>query len=177
MIRSMRWRAPLVFAVAALAASVTPLLAWPEFSGPDRTPAFPGWPTHLEGLPLTELPLTAREAGFVQSFPGRVARFTDGEREIILRWVASPTRKLHPAADCFRASGYAIAPLPARASASGSGMMGCFRASRGGEAMSVCEIIRDGEGYSWPDVSAWFWHALFGGARGPWWAVVVAQKA
>ena len=119
---------------------------------------FPGWPTRYEGRALIELPLTPREAAFVQDFPGRVGRFSDGRREIIIRWVGAPTRRLHPAADCFRGSGYGITPLPVRRDAAGAAM-GCFRASHAARRMTVCELIRDEHGESWPDVSAWYWHA------------------
>jgi len=51
-------------------------------------------------------PLSNRETRLMNRFPGRIARFTDGNREIILRYVASPTRTLHPAAECFEAVGY-----------------------------------------------------------------------
>jgi hypothetical protein len=86
----------LAAAVAALAPFAT------RSSGAVASAPFPGWPTHYDGRALTELPLTPREAGFTQDFPGRVGRFSDGQREIIIRWVGAPTRRLHPAADCFR---------------------------------------------------------------------------
>jgi hypothetical protein len=34
--------------------------------------------------------------------------------------------------------------------------------------MTVCEVIRDERGAAFPDVSAWYWNALFGVTRGPW---------
>lgn len=162
-----------LFLVAALVAGLVPFLGGRDSGNRKAGTTFPGWPAQLEGRPLTPLPLTAREAGFVRDFPGRIGRFSDGSREIILRWVAAPTRKLHPAADCLRGSGYTIVPLPARISETGAAMS-CFRARRGGEAMSVCEVIRDEAGSSWPDVSAWYWHALTGRGRGPWWSLTIA---
>jgi hypothetical protein len=135
---------------------------------------FPGWPAHYDGRPLQEMPLGQRELAFVRDFPGRIGRFSDGVREIIIRWVGTPTRRLHPARDCFRASGYSVAALPARGHARGAAM-GCFHASRGEERMTVCEQIRDQEGQTWSDVSAWYWHALLGRTRSPWWSVVVAE--
>jgi exosortase/archaeosortase family protein len=156
---------------AALAAALMPLVA----HAPGRAAAvagFPGWPGEHEGRTLTPLPLTDREAAFVRDFPGRIARFSDGSREIILRWVAEPTRRLHPASDCFRGSGYAITPLPLRRDVSGAAM-GCFRATRGGEVMTVCEQIRDGAGTRWSDASSWYWEAMLGRSQGPWWSVVV----
>jgi len=136
--------------------------------------SFPGWPLDYDGRPLTQMPLTGREAAFAQNFPGSVGRFSDGKREIIIRWVGAPTRRLHPAADCFRAIGYSIAPLPTRSDGRGAAMA-CFRASRKHETVAVCELIRDEQGQSWPDVSGWYWHALLGWSRAPWWSFVVAE--
>jgi hypothetical protein len=166
--------APVALVVAALLAALAPVLRLTWGQTPDQGSAFPGWPTHFEGRLLQPLPLTPREALFVAAFPGRVGRFRDGQREIIVRWVAAPTRLLHPAADCFRGVGYAIAPLPARRTADGH-VMSCFRATRGNEAMTACEIIRGADGSHWPDVSAWYWSALLGTSHAPWWSYVVAE--
>jgi hypothetical protein len=136
---------------------------------------FPGWPTHYEGRALSEMPLTRREAAFVQDFPGRVGRFTDGTREIIVRWVGAPTRRLHAASDCFRGSGYGITPLPVRRDAAGAAMS-CFRARHQADDMTVCELIRDERGESWPDVSAWYWNAILAATPAPWWSFVVAER-
>src|SRR5262245_4519810 len=95
--------------LAAAAAALAPLVT--RSGGAVASAPFPGWPGHYEGRALVELPLTAREAAFTQDFPGRVGRFSDGQREIIIRWLGAPTRKLHSAADCFRGSGYAITPI------------------------------------------------------------------
>ncbi len=84
--------------VAAAAAALAPLVARSGSAAPVAEGNFPGWPTQYEGRALTELPLTQRELAFVRDFPGRVGRFSDGRREIIIRWVGAPTRRLHPAA-------------------------------------------------------------------------------
>src|SRR5262249_19477717 len=42
--------------------------------------------------------------------------------------------------------------------------------------LKVCELIRDERGQNWPDVSAWYWHALLGWTHSPWWSVVVATN-
>lgn len=55
--------------------------------------AFPGWPTQFENRPLIALPLSALEESLQKDFPGRVGRFTDGRREIILRWVTRETQQ------------------------------------------------------------------------------------
>ena len=162
------------FLLAALAAAVAPLVGASSDAGAGNA-GFPGWPTDYEGRALTEMPLTPRENSFVRDFPGRVGRFSDGRREIIIRFVDAPTRRLHPAADCFRGIGYGITPMPVRKEASGAAMS-CFRAGHGGDAIAVCELIRDQHGSVWPDVSAWYWNAIFGATEGPWWSFVVAER-
>ena len=163
------------FLMAVIAAALAPLFGRAGDSAVAANANFPGWPITYEGRALTELPLTAREAAFVQDFPGRVGRFSDGRREIIIRWVGAPTRRLHPAADCFRGSGYSIVPMPVRRDAAGAAMS-CFRASHQTDRMMVCEVINNERGDSWPDVSAWYWNAIFASSAAPWWSFVVAEK-
>ena len=134
---------------------------------------FPGWPMQFEGKPLRALPLSRLERQFQERFPGRVGRFTDGRREIILRWVDAPTRKLHPAGDCFKASGYTLAPLPLQSN--GGVHWSGFVASRGAARLAVRERIHDAQGGQWSDVSSWYWAAQLGQTRGPWWAITVAE--
>ena len=165
--------AALLLAAAAAAAALAPLLE--RSNGAAASAPFPGWPTEYESRALNELPLTPREAAFVQDFPGRVGRFSDGTREIIIRWVGTPTRRLHSAADCFRGSGYTITPVAARKASDGI-MMGCFRATLRGASMTVCEVIRDDRGGSWSDVSAWYWDGMLRSSAPPWWSFVVAQS-
>jgi hypothetical protein len=160
------------FLLAALAAAAAPLAKSHDARAANA--GFPGWPTHYEGRPLAAMPLTARENAFVRDFPGRVGRFTDGRREIIIRFVDAPTRRLHSTADCFRGIGYSISPMPVRKNASGA--MSCFRAGHGGDSIAVCEMISDEHGSIWPDVSAWYWSAMFGASVGPWWSFVVAER-
>jgi hypothetical protein len=162
-----------VMLLAAAAAALAPFVT--RSNGAAASAPFPGWPTHYDDHALTELPLTPRETGFTQDFPGRVGRFSDGEREIIIRWVGAPTRLLHSAADCFRGSGYAITPIAARKGRDGR-TMGCFRATLRGASMTVCEVIRDERGGSWSDVSAWYWNGMLRSSPPPWWSFVVAQS-
>src|SRR5439155_24588963 len=108
--RRMDRRAALPFLAACVIAAAAPLVPAPQ--APAAAAGFPGWPAEFEGRPLRPLPLTALEERFADNFPGRVGRFSDGDREIILRWVAHETRRVHPAADCFKASGYELTPKP-----------------------------------------------------------------
>jgi len=169
-----RRRDSISFVAACLVAALVPLL--PAAPAPAAASGFPGWPTEFEGRPLRPLPLSALEARFADNFPGRVGRFSDGEREIILRWVTHETRRLHPAADCFKASGYELTPGPIEIDAHGV-RWGRFLARRGGTSISVRERLHDADGQSFSDVSAWYWAAFRGRSRGPWWAITVASRA
>jgi hypothetical protein len=166
-------RSTSLFAVICLIAAAMPLLGTP-LPAP-ATADFPGWPTHHEGKPLQSLPLTALERRFAENFPGRVGRFSDGEREVVMRWVSSATRKLHPAADCFRGSGYSITPQAIQVDGNGA-RWGSFIAVRGAVRIAVRERIYDAAGNGWTDVSSWYWAALRGQSLRPWWAVTVATS-
>jgi hypothetical protein len=158
---------------ACLVAAVVPLLG----AQPNPAPVgeFPGWPTHFAGKPLRALPSGARERRFAADFPGRIGRFSDGERELVIRWVSLETRKLHPASDCFRGIGYSIAPRPLAVDAD-SARWGKFVATRGKERLEVRERIYDARGNQWTDVSAWYWAAITGKSQGPWWAITIASS-
>jgi hypothetical protein len=141
-----------------------------------RADEFPGWPAAWEGEPINEVALSESERRFNRKFPGRIAKFTDGRRELIFRWVTQSTRQLHGSADCFRGMGYTIAPEPAvidRQRATWS----CFSAKRGSQRLLVRERITDEQGCEWTDVSAWYWSAVLRQTHGPWMAVTIAENA
>jgi exosortase/archaeosortase family protein len=162
-----------VFLAACLAAGLVPLAPASSSSaavGED----FPGWPETWNGRPLKPLELSARESRFARQFPGRVARFTDGHHELILRWVAVPTRKLHPASDCFRALGGRIRPRPLALDERGAAW-GVFEVDVDSKTLVVHEQFTDGAGNTWSDVSSWYWSAVSGRTQGPWWVYVVVK--
>jgi hypothetical protein len=130
------------------------------------------WPTHFRDQPLTQQPLSTLEQRFAQRFPGAIARFSDGARTLVLREVGRPTRQMHPAADCFRAAGYAIDRPQPFVDDQGE-TWSCFTARRDGAGLRVCEAIVDRDGRRWTDVSAWFWASQYGG--GPWRAITVIE--
>jgi hypothetical protein len=136
---------------------------------------FPPWPTEWNGEPLTAVLLDDREARFSQNFPGRIAKFTDGRRELIFRWVSRPTRQLHSSADCFRGMGYSITPQPAIRDLDGK-RWSCFLAIQKRHQFRVRERITGKEGQEWTDVSAWFWNVLFQQKRGPWLSITVVEN-
>ena len=155
-------------------AATLPLLSVPVAESlPHNTE--PHWPTQFAGRPLYPLTLTAQEQAFTQGFPGQVARFTDGSREIVIRWVQRASRTLHPASDCFQGLGYSVQPQPLRLDSDGA-YWGCFQATRSDKRWHVCERITDNQGQGWSDVSAWYWAALLGKSTGPWWTFTVAEE-
>ena len=165
-------RGALAFVVACLASA---LAGWshPPSAVQARGADFPGWPRTFDGLLLVPLETGPKEQRLYRDFPGRVGRFSDGRREIVLRWVDEPTHLLHPAETCFRGLGFTIEPRHAVLAGDGR-MTGVFRATRGEETLEVREWIYD-EDESWSDLSAWYWAATLGRARGPWWAVMVVE--
>ena len=141
------------------------------------TESFPGWPETFAGRPIKQLELSERERRFYRDFPGKTALFTDGQRQIIIRWVTSPTRKLHPASDCFLAEGGHIKPLSLYRDKNGD-IWGTFEVARGDLRLLVHEQFRDNTGKTWSDVSSWYWAAILNKTKGPWWVnVVVDSKA
>lgn len=172
-----RWQAGLALVFVGLG-------GWPllqaEAEPPRSLASAIEWPQRLAGRELRPLALSPVELRFAAQFPGAIGRFSDGERVVSLRHVARPTRKLHPAADCFRGLGYRIGDqaLQRRVDAVGGatpGLQRCFTAEGPGGPLRVCEYIEDAAGASFSDHSAWYWSALAGRSPGPWLAVTTAE--
>lgn len=159
-----------LLSLAAIVAAGVPLL--PRASPSPAAPV--QWPSRYEGRLLSAIPPAAEDARLALDFPGRIARFTDGRRQIVMRSVRSATRQLHPARDCFQAIGYEIRPAPMQPLA-GGGFASCFEASRNGARFRVCEHLRDAAGASFPDASSWYWPALLGNSNGPWLATTIVE--
>jgi hypothetical protein len=168
-------RSNIFYLIACAVAAVIPFAPAQTKHSSTAATGFPGWPAQFESRALTALPLTEFEQRFASDFPGKIGRFTDGKREIIIRWVTGPTRMLHPASDCFQGLGYTVKPLPVRRDEQGS-LWSSFAASKGNERLRVYERIHSDAGESWTDVSAWYWAALQEGS-GSWWAVTIAEKS
>ena len=165
----------LIIAVAC-AAALVPLFTNDSPSA-ISVPAFDDWPTHWEDRPLHRLELTERERTMTQSFPGHIARFHDGDREVVIRWVPKPTRDLHPAEHCLRALGYDVDVIAGHRDEADR-PWGRLRARRNGHEMIVREaVIAVDDTASFPDVSAWYWSATFGRTTGPWWAVTIVETS
>jgi len=159
---------------ALLLATFWPLLA-PAGSAREAARVAHEWPVQFEGRVLRPLALSPVEQRFAEDFPGQLGRFTDGQRSIVLRQVLRPTRKLHPAEDCFRALGYRIEQTQLRQRSGAQGLQRCFVVTRKGVRLQVCDYIEDAAGQSFSDASAWYWAALAGRSTGPWQAITVAS--
>lgn len=154
--------------------------ALPLLSAPRAEPAarHAEWPHEWEGRALRPLATSAVEQRFAARFPGAIARFSDGQRVLVLRRVDEPTRMLHPAADCFRGLGYRIEQARLEHDAR-QRLWRCFEAGSGdGHRLRVCERIEPlaaGDGEAFVDPSSWFWAAVLGRSKGPWQAVTVVE--
>jgi hypothetical protein len=157
-----------------LLAAWIPLLSKPGTIQPG-TDDFVAWPSEIGGVELARIDLSEDELSYYQDFPGKVARFLAGDREVVVRYLSRPSRKLHPAADCLRGFGYRVRPQPVQRDAEG-GFWGCVVAEKASSRLRVCEKIEDSTGRSWYDVSSWYWAALLGQSAEPWWAVTVAER-
>jgi hypothetical protein len=167
---------------AAFAGVMLLCLAWSTVSAVHTPAPAPGnaiyreWPAEWDGMPLRPLALSEVEHRFADRFPGAIARMTDGEQVLVLRQVNTPTRMLHPAADCYRALGYRIAQARLERDTQAR-LWRCFVAEgRDGQKLRVCERIVDSTGVAFTDTSAWYWAAESGRSSGPWQAVTLARR-
>lgn len=133
---------------------------------------FPGWPELFAGKPWIRIDRPEQWEAFSGGFRGRTAVFRQDDATYVLRWIDVASRGVHPAADCFRARGYAIRQ---------QGLMrdehavtwNQFVAARENECWLVQERFHSSidERLAWTDVSAWYWAARRDENTGPWWAV------
>ena len=133
------------FAVLLLVlAAALPLLSAPRAA---PLPRHVEWPHEWEGRALRPLALSEVEQRFAARFPGAIARFSDGERVLVLRRVSEPTRMLHPAADCFRGLGWRIERTQLERDAQ-QRLWRCFEAegraaiAKLGENISIARFVR-----------------------------------
>ncbi|MCG3206181.1 MAG: hypothetical protein KCHDKBKB_02910 [Elusimicrobia bacterium] len=162
------------FLLSCLMAALIPLL--PTGSEANIANTFPAnWPRTFDGKQLVQISISDREKRFLAEFPGHMAKFTDGNNEILIRHVFTPTRKLHPSMHCYKGFGFTIVPKPLWTDKSGQ-LWGCFVAQKkNSPPLVVKEQIVDPTGKVWTDVSAWYWSAVLGRTKGPWQAFTIAE--
>ncbi len=153
----------------ALLAGITPLLSVQENS---RTTTPSVTLTEFEGKPIVSIPLTTAEEKFYNGFPGSVTVYEGDGFKLITRRVNRATRKLHPASHCLRAEGFEIGEKTVAGSDGENWLTYAIR--RNGNEFRVRESISNPcSGTRWPEISRWFWHALFHPDQGPWEAVTL----
>lgn len=132
------------------------------------------WPTVYEGEKLRPVPLSGSEEAFAKNFPGTIAVFQTDKQTIIFRRVNQATRQLHPAADCYRASGFKIINLPRQRDQAGNNW-NVLLAQKKTRQLLISERIYDDSGQNYTDVSQWYWAAFWGQTRGPWWSITTVS--
>ncbi len=110
------------------------------------------------------------EIPYVAGFPGKIRAGRSARGHYLIREVATPTRTLHSSHDCFRGSGYRVAPPKVEQDGTGRAWS-VFTAQRGAENLRVSEIFISAGGECWTDISSWYWNALFKRSQGPWQAI------
>ena len=105
--------------------------------------------------------------------PDHVERYREGRHEYTVRTIVEPSRRVHPAEECYRATGWHERALPMRVD---SRRWGCFEATRAAERVEVCETFVDRRGRSWSDAGSWWWSALFAPGGGPWRGVIMVTR-
>lgn len=168
------------YLMACVLAATMPVLSRSGIFGgsvkSSETDVFPGWPTEFQGRQITQVPMLPREQKFYENFNGQIARFTDGHKQIVIRWVGEGNTEFHLTSRCFRAIGYDLKPQPAYKDEFGD-LWGVFCATRRDEVLNVRERIVDAQNNCWTDESAWRWDTYWNHTTGPWWAYTVADRA
>jgi exosortase/archaeosortase family protein len=159
-------------AVACVCSAGAPLFALPVAHM--RSTDFPGWPTHFDGHALVRIELQDYERRYAAEFPGRLARFTDDNRQIMFQWLPTHSRSVHSAADCLRNVGYRVRHGPVLIDRQ-STRWSSATATRDGVTVRVRERIESAAGQHWQDVSAWYWDAILDRTTGPYWVVIVTE--
>lgn len=167
-------KARMQWLVVCLAVALVPILAGTFVPSSEASGRFSGWVDEWDGADLKRIPFTWRERMFVQGFPGQVEHFSDGRRELIMRYTERATRKLKSSAECFSEVGFKVTPLEPLHDDKGR-TWSVFQAEKFGETLRISERVTDRRGTEWPKVSSWYWAATFGWSSGPWYAITIVE--
>ena len=162
-----------LFIAACLVAAIIPFYN-PDSSALPELSTVPDWPVEYLSLKHKKTELTSKEQQFYKNFPGRMIKLSSGNTEYVIKLVTKPTRKLHPASDCYKGFGYSITPGPVMRDENGN-HWSSFTATKMESRVLVKERVYNESGQNWPDVSGWFWSAMFNKKSGPWWVVTVSE--
>lgn len=166
-------RPGIAFFFAVAAAALVPFVTPPSSAG--TSSGFTGFPETFDGETLHERPIDPREAKYVDGFPGKIGTYETASYDLVLRWISSPTRRLHSAVDCYRGLGFEVKPIDTDSD------WASYEATKSDgakvETITFEERIVDADGEVFEDVGAWYWAATFGKSTGPWWNVVRVHKS
>jgi hypothetical protein len=160
-----------------LACVIAALVPFKEHKNEASYEEFTGWPKEFEGQELIPISIDAKlQSMLSKNFNGKVGYFLNGTDEVVIRWVSHPSRSVHPATDCFQASGYKIRDEELCRDSQNE-LWRCFTATHKNENYNVRERIIDSEGNSWSDVSSWYWAATLQKTSGPWWLYTIRSRS
>ncbi len=167
--RSPKPAAALCLTIAALLVVVASLFSVKETQ---KAEAIPNVLKSYQGTTVTRIPLTPAEGKFYGNFPGSIAVYEGEDFKLIVRQVNIATRKLHPASHCLRAEGFRIGEKTVEGKVGEHWL--CYTVTRNSETFQVRERIScAAKDQIWPEISAWYWFALFHPGDGPWEAQTV----
>jgi hypothetical protein len=92
----------------------------------------------------------------------------------VARWIATPSRSLHPAEHCLRGVGFELRP-GVRGSMAARPGAATWIAERAGRRLRVTEWIEASDGRTFASVSEWYWASALGRSRGPWVAYTLSE--
>jgi hypothetical protein len=153
-------------------ALVVPLASHPHQQR--ATATFTGWPAELDGRALTRLPDTTDELRVYARLSVRHARFSDGQRIVLMRWTDERVEGFHLAATCYESFGFALSEARERTGFAGRPET-CFRARRGHQTRHVCEHILGGNGRVFANLESWHIARLLGTTAPPYWGISVVE--
>lgn len=169
------WPAATKLAAAGLIGLAAAGIAWMVPSASTASPTeSAAWPATMEGIALTRQPLGPLEERFAKAFPGSIARFSWGDAEVILRRTDRPTRMMHPASDCLRASGFEVHSEPVFRDADGR-LWGASTARKDGRNWQIHERYVSRDGLSCTDASSWYWQALIHPSDAFWTGITIIR--
>ncbi|MEZ5363123.1 MAG: hypothetical protein R2748_12470 [Bryobacterales bacterium] len=135
---------------------------------------FPGWPREWEGVTLQRAPLGAGDRACIKGFSGESARMVGSDKSYLFRWTSRPSRTLQSVSVCYEQAGYRIDPD--RRPPPGPDWT-CYLAGKTGERWRLCETVYNQQGKRWATMDKWMEEAINDRLPGPFWSVIVAERA
>ncbi len=144
-------------------------------------------PTTFNGFVLEELNTSEHERAFYDNFPGKTALYklksSNGE-QIFFRYLETPSRKLHPAEECYKANGTDCVAMEKKIirveELSQSPITwGQFKIKENGSEYIIRQaVISLGGKENYSDIPSWYWLTVFSdNDPGPWLAITWKLKA